>query len=224
MSMASRFHTGVNSVNSLNRLAETAADAGGAAAAAHAAASVAMRKFQGGFFAQLTGTPQGGSAGEYTFQELYLDAAGAWQLLSGGRGTVSGDKAVEIKSLEGLDTGTRVWIQQWRDDADVNRYFFQAAGEVEGTGGTTIFPARIVDAISGAAYSVKEQVCTGAGTFADKSGASALTAYNLAELTLGPGGAVDDNKIVMVMAIEDTGSPPVTRYIFDYPVYAKYLG
>lgn len=95
-------------------------------------------------------------------------------------------------------------------------------GAVAGAvGPAPFYPAKVIDSLGSAAYNVLEQVCTGAGTFADKGGASTLTAYNLAELTLGPGGAVDDDEIVMVTPIVDTGS--VTRYIFDHPVYAKYL-
>jgi len=88
---------------------------------------------------------------------------------------------------------------------------------------TSLFPARIVDSLGQAAYTVREQVCAGAGEFADKSGASDLTAHNLAELSLGPGAAVDDDTIVLVMEIADTSQPPQTRYVFDHPAYAKYL-
>ncbi len=86
-----------------------------------------------------------------------------------------------------------------------------------------MFPARVVTSQGQAAYSVLEQECTGAGQFADRPGASAVTAHNLAELTLGPGGAVDDDTIVAVMEIADTSNPPQTRYVFDHPAYAKYL-
>ncbi|MFA6133392.1 MAG: hypothetical protein WC869_05170 [Phycisphaerae bacterium] len=90
-----------------------------------------------------------------------------------------------------------------------------------GSGQSSMFPAKVVAAISGAAYSVREQSCTGAGTFGDKSGTSNVTAYNLAELSLGPGAAVAVGVIVLATAITDTGS--TTRYVFDHPAYAKYL-
>jgi hypothetical protein len=89
--------------------------------------------------------------------------------------------------------------------------------------GAAVFPARVVSSQGGAAYSVLEQVATGAGTFADKQGAEAVAAHNLAELSLGPGAAVDDDTIVFVTTLEDTGTPPTLRYVFDHPVYAKYL-
>jgi hypothetical protein len=90
-------------------------------------------------------------------------------------------------------------------------------------GGSTIFPAKVVESLGNAAYSVLEQVCTGTGSFANKSGAQAVTAHNLAELSLGPGAAVDDGTIVLVSVLTDTGQPPTARYVFDHPAYAKYL-
>ncbi|MGA2265399.1 MAG: hypothetical protein ABSH10_03100 [Phycisphaerae bacterium] len=85
------------------------------------------------------------------------------------------------------------------------------------------FPAKIVSSLGGAAYGVLEQTCTGAGSFADKSGATQITAHNLAELSLGPGAAVNVGTMVLVTAIADTGNPPIMRYVFDHPAYAKYL-
>ncbi len=85
------------------------------------------------------------------------------------------------------------------------------------------FFARIVSSQGGAAYTVREQVATGPGQFQDKDGAGDITAHNLAELSLGPGGAVDEEAIVVVHSATDTGQPPATRYIFDHPAYAKYL-
>ena len=86
-----------------------------------------------------------------------------------------------------------------------------------------MIPAKIVSGGSGGVYVVREQIATGAGTFADKSGTSDFTAYNLAELTLGPGGAVDVGQIVLVTCQTDNGNPPTVRYFFDHPAYAKYL-
>jgi hypothetical protein len=90
-------------------------------------------------------------------------------------------------------------------------------------GGSSTFPAKVLEALGSAAYSVLEQVCTGAGSFANKSGAQAVTAHNLAELSLGPGAAVDDGTIVLVTVLTDTGQPPTVRFVFDHPAYAKYL-
>jgi len=88
---------------------------------------------------------------------------------------------------------------------------------------TGTFPAKITDSQGSAAYTLREQVATGPGQFANKTGTSDITAYNLAELSLGPGAAVDNDTIVMVSLLLDTGDPPTVRYVFDHPVYAKYL-
>ncbi len=85
------------------------------------------------------------------------------------------------------------------------------------------FPAKVMSSQSNAAYAVREQVATGAGTFANASGAINVTAHNLAELSLGDGDALDNGVIVTVFVILDNGGPPTVRYIFDHPVYAKYL-
>ncbi|MHC4981554.1 MAG: hypothetical protein ACYTF6_00085 [Planctomycetota bacterium] len=89
--------------------------------------------------------------------------------------------------------------------------------------GAPVFAAKIISSQGNGAYTVREQVATGAGTFSDKQGAASVTAYNLAELSLGPGASVDDETIVLVATLRDTGSPPTLRYVFDHPVYAKYL-
>lgn len=86
-----------------------------------------------------------------------------------------------------------------------------------------VFPAKVVASLGGSAYTVREQVATGPGTFADAPGAVDLTAHNLAELSLGSGAAVDTGTILTVRATLDNGNPPTTRYIFDHPAYAKYL-
>jgi len=88
---------------------------------------------------------------------------------------------------------------------------------------TGTFLAKVTDSEGSAAYTMREQVATGPGQFANKSGASDITAHNLAELSLGPGAGVDDDTIVMVSMLLDTGNPPTVRYVFDHPVYAKYL-
>ncbi len=85
------------------------------------------------------------------------------------------------------------------------------------------FFARIISSQGDAAYTARRQVVTGPGQFEDRSGAEDVTAYNLAELSLGPGGAVHEQTIVVVRPVTDTGEPPTTRYMFDHPAYAKYL-
>lgn len=86
-----------------------------------------------------------------------------------------------------------------------------------------IFPAKVISSQGNAAYSVREQAATGAGTFTDADGATDVTAHNLAELSLGDGAALDQDIIVLVHAILDSGDPPTVRYVFDHPAYAKYL-
>jgi len=85
------------------------------------------------------------------------------------------------------------------------------------------FVAKVGASQGQAAYTIKEQVATGAGTFQDAPGAAELTAHNLAELSLGPGAGVDNGTIAIVLATPDNGEPPTARYVFDHPVYAKYL-
>ncbi|GAH27073.1 unnamed protein product, partial [marine sediment metagenome] len=86
-----------------------------------------------------------------------------------------------------------------------------------------VFPGKVTGSGGDAAYTVLEQVVTGPGTFADKEDAVAVTAHNLAELSLGPGAAVDTGTIVMVATLLDNDEPPNLRYVFDHPAYAKYL-
>lgn len=85
------------------------------------------------------------------------------------------------------------------------------------------FPAKVIASQGDAAYTVREQSLTVAEEFINKAGASNVTAHNLAELSLGPGAAVDNGTILMVAVIPDNDSPPTLRYYFDHPAYAKYL-
>jgi len=86
-----------------------------------------------------------------------------------------------------------------------------------------VFLAKVIASLGGSGYTVREQVATGEGTFADAPGAVNWTAHNLAELSLGSGAAVDNGTILIVRATLDNGNPPTARYIFDHPAYAKYL-
>lgn len=88
---------------------------------------------------------------------------------------------------------------------------------------TLLFPAKVISSNGNAAYTVREQVVTGSGTFANKQGASNITAHNLAELSLGPGAAVDNDTIVLAATFVDNGNPPTLRYVFSHPAYAKFL-
>ena len=85
------------------------------------------------------------------------------------------------------------------------------------------FPARISGSLGGAQYGLVEQISKGADGFADKGGGLSVTGRNLAELSLGPGAAVDSGTIVLVTAIADEENASLQRYVFDHPAYAKYL-
>ena len=61
------------------------------------------------------------------------------------------------------------------------------------------------------------------GSWVDRPDTPDLTAGNLAELSLGPGAALEVNTRVVLSVIEDQCDPPVARYVFDHPAYAKYL-
>jgi hypothetical protein len=89
--------------------------------------------------------------------------------------------------------------------------------------GTAACLAKVTAAQGAGAYTVLEQISTGLGQFADKPDAATLTAYNLAEHSLGPGTAVDVGTLVFISTITQSGTPPTLRYVFDHPVYAKYL-
>ena len=88
-------------------------------------------------------------------------------------------------------------------------------------GGSSSFPAKVLSSEGGSRYLVREQQATGPVSFIDLPGAADVTACNLAELTLGPGAAVDDGTLVLVSVLyEEDGTP---RYAFDHPTYAKYM-
>lgn len=89
-------------------------------------------------------------------------------------------------------------------------------------GGSAAFPARVVSAAAGG-YLIREQALDGSGNLADVAGSVDVPAVNLAELSTGPGGAVDAGQVVLALAIADSSSPPAIRYLFDRAVYAKYL-
>ena len=149
---------------------------------------------------------------QYTARPVAFDAAGEAETV--GSGTMTVTNLAEPTDTDGLlpdntkavaiDVGGR-WI-----------VFIRPTG-------STMFPAKITASQGNAAYTVREQVATGAGTFTDAPGATNLTAHNLAELSLGPGAAVGNNTIILILTITDNGTPATTRYVFDHPAYAKYL-
>ncbi len=85
------------------------------------------------------------------------------------------------------------------------------------------FPAKVVNSQGSAVYTMREQVRTEQGDFIDKPGTSNFSTSNLAELSLGPGAAVDVGTIALTTALFDNEHPPNLYYVFDHPAYAKYL-
>jgi hypothetical protein len=81
----------------------------------------------------------------------------------------------------------------------------------------------VASSLGGAVYSLVEQISEGPTGLADKPGGLSVAGRNLAELSLGPGAAVDAGTIVLVTAIADQQSASSQQYVFDHPAYAKYL-
>jgi len=109
----------------------------------------------------------------------------------------------------------------WKETGTGQKWALVKIGMPSAEPSMRTFPAKVVSSQGSAAYTVREQAITAAGSFVDKAGTSNVTAKNLAELTLGTGSAVDTGEIVLVTSVIDqTGG---MRYIFDHPAYAKYL-
>lgn len=89
--------------------------------------------------------------------------------------------------------------------------------------GQASFPARVVQAVSVENYLVREQAVNAGGLFVDAPGAIDLPACNLAERSMGPGGAVSVGQVVIVHVVAGGGSVPQLTYVFDHAVYAKYM-
>jgi hypothetical protein len=86
--------------------------------------------------------------------------------------------------------------------------------------GAASMVARVDASQGGAKYDVIEQTVGTGGDFEDKPDATTFTASNLAEISTGPGGAVDDDTLVLVTTISGDGG---TRSVFSHAAYAKYL-
>ncbi|MDY6913368.1 MAG: hypothetical protein SVT52_02775 [Planctomycetota bacterium] len=151
---------------------------------------------------------------QYTAAPIEFDDDGATQLVDDGAMIVTnlaepadepGQVPAETDAVA-LDVEGR-WI-----------VFLRQAGTT-----TSAFASRVVSSQSGAAYTVRPQLLEGSGEFSDDPEASDITASNLAELSLGPGAAVDVDTIVLITMLMDEGNPPTVRYFFDHPAYAKYL-
>jgi hypothetical protein len=92
-----------------------------------------------------------------------------------------------------------------------------------GQAGSSMFCAKVISAAGSGQYLVREQQLTAQGQVTDAPGAIDMPATNLAELSLGPGAAVDVGTVILATGIKDTASPPTLRYVFHHPAYAKYL-
>ena len=88
---------------------------------------------------------------------------------------------------------------------------------------TSSFPGKVISSQGSAKYILRQQVFDANGNFIDEQGTDDFTARNLAELSLGPGAAVDNSTIVLVAPLLDRLSQSGFRYVFDHPAYAKYL-
>jgi len=160
--------------------------------------------------AQLVRITAHDESNRYTARPIVFDAVGETEIV--GNDTLTVTNLAEPTDTDGqvpddtdavaIDVGGR-WI-----------VFIRPVGSV-------IFPVKIMASQGAAAYTVREQVATGAGTFADATGATNITAHNLAELSLGPGAAIANDTIVLVLTVVDNGTPPTVRYVFDHPGYAK---
>ena len=148
----------------------------------------------------------------YTARPIAFDAQGGTDVV--------GTAALTVTNLgEAVDSKVRV-------PADTDAIAIDAGGRwvvFIRPPSLTVFLAKVIASLGGSGYTVREQVATGAATFADAPGAANVTAHNLAELSLGSGAAVDNGTILIVRATLDNGNPPTTRYVFDHPAYAKYL-
>jgi len=181
-------------------------------------------------------------------QRTYYDALGRWSQTSGARSarlvriteyeeanrytarpvgfTESGDTEIVgsetltvINLAEPADAGGEVPVETEAVALDVGGRWVVFVRPAP----AAMFPAEVKAWQSPAVYTVREQIITYSGALTDAPGAADVTAYNLAELSLGPGAAVDNGTIVLVMILMDNGSPPTARYVFDHPTYAKYL-
>ena len=162
--------------------------------------------------AQLVRITEHVAGNRYTARRIGFNVAGGTEVVGSETLTVTNlaepaDAAGQVPAdtdAVGIDVGGR-WVVFLRPES------------------AAFFPAKVTASQGNAAYTVLEQIATGGGTFADAPGATSLTAYNLAELSLGPGAADDNDTIVLVLTAMDNGNPPLASYVFDHPVYAKYL-
>ena len=86
---------------------------------------------------------------------------------------------------------------------------------------SSLIPAKIAEHITGYKYRVIFQKLDQNANFVNIDN-NKIEAMNIAEHNIGPGGAIDNNTIVMVSKIR-TSDFPDGKYIFSHPTYAKYM-
>lgn len=153
-----------------------------------------------------------GDDNTYTARAIEFDPAGVTQVSSAEEWTVT--NLAEAPGEPGqIEEGTDAVA------IDVEGRWVVHVRPVE----SGVFAARVLSSSGSASYVVREQVAQSGGTLVDRPGAIDVTARNLAEMNLGPGGALDAGEVVLVKAVRGDGDPPVVQYVFDHPTYAKYL-
>lgn len=134
-----------------------------------------------------------------------------------------------LSEVAGADQIDVMNVCESDDDEHVDNDTDAVAIDVEGrwivfirkaTGGALLIPAKVVSSSGGASYELELLGLGEDSEFAATE--TTVSATNLAEMNLGPGGAVDIDSIVLLTEIKssDGGSG---QYFFDHPTYAKYL-
>ncbi len=160
-------------------------------------------------FVRLVRIDEWQSANTYLAHELRTDATGALERMD--------DASLHVTNLaEPADEPGRLPPETDAAAVDVEGKWFICLRPA-----SALVVAKVTAAPGGAEYTVRPQVLSELGVFTTDPDAGPLTAWNLAELTLGPGAAVDVDALVLVLPIVDGAG--LTRYVFHHPAYAKYL-
>ena len=88
-------------------------------------------------------------------------------------------------------------------------------------GGSSVTLGKIVSSAGGAKYNIQPVTMRDTGQ-TDPASSTQISAFNLAEMTVGPGGAVDNNTLVILHQIAASNSDDPIN-IFSHTTYAKYL-
>jgi hypothetical protein len=112
----------------------------------------------------------------------------------------------------------------WKEDGTGEVWAVVRLGNPSAAAQAASIAAKVLSASGSGVYTVRPQQWDATtGGMVDVAGAADLEAQNLAELSLGPGAAVDVGAVVLLSTITDGATPPAVRYVFDHPCYAKYL-